>query len=163
MNRAITGHLKNALYDTALGDIKKAASYNSTIGAFILASCFIDHMAGFVYGRQTKKDDYKNFVRDYLPPIYDPSKLYEDLRCKLVHNYSEGGSYWLRANHAELHGQSENGKTIINLQNFIGDLETAFNKLMTKIKSQPSAMQMTIRRYNKIGLLCPGGLAIGKL
>jgi hypothetical protein len=163
MSQAIISHIKNSLYDMAFLDIKKASSGNSKIGAYILASCFIDYMAGFVCGRQATGRDYTDFVRNYLPPIYNPSKLYKDLRCKLVHNYSEGGFYWLKDDKPELHGQTESGRTIINLENFINDLENAFNKLMGEIQSEPSKKQKAIDRYNSIGLLCVGGLAPRKM
>jgi len=159
MDQAIIGHLKYALYDMAFLDIKRASSGKSEIGAFILASCFIDYIAGFVCGGETKPKDYKDFVRDYLPPVYDPSKLYKDLRCRLVHNYSEGGSYWLKDNQPQLHGQIVSGRTVINLEDFIDDLEDAFHKFMKKIQSDPTAKQKAIDRYNSIGLLCRGGVA----
>ncbi|MDQ7838806.1 MAG: hypothetical protein RDU59_10015 [Thermodesulfobacteriota bacterium] len=163
MSQAIINLIKNALYDGAFLDIKKASSGNSKIGAFILASCFIDYMAGFVCGRETKPKDYKDFVSHYLPSIYNPSKLYKDLRCRLVHNYSEGGSYWFKDNKPELHGKTMNGRTIINLENFIDDLGKAFNKLLEEIKSDPSRKQKAVDRYNSIGLLCVGGLAPRKM
>ena len=163
MNQAIIDHLQFALYDMAFLDIKRASAGNSKIGAFILASCFIEYMAGFVCGRETRRKDYKDFVRHYLPPVYDPSKLYTDLRCKLVHNYSEGGSYWLKDNQPQLHGQTVNGRTIINLENFVDDLENAFHRFMKQIQSDPSAKQKAIDRYNSIGLLCAGGLAPRKI
>jgi len=163
MNQAIIDHIKNALYKGAFLDIKNASSGNSKMGAFILASCFIDYMAGFVCGRQAKAKDYKNFVRHYLPPIYDPLKLYRDLRCKLVHNYSEGGFYWLKDAKPEFHGKTESGRTIINLENFISDLENAFNKFMKEIQSDPLKKQKAIDRYNSIGILCVGGLAPRKI
>ena len=159
MSQAIIDHIKNALYDGAFVDIKEASSGKSKTGAFILASCFIDYMAGFVCGRETKPKDYIDFVSHYLSSFYNPSKLYKDLRCKLVHNYSEGGFYWLKDDKPELHGQTESGRTIINLENFINDLEDAFNKLMGEIRSDPSKKQKAIDRYNSIGLLCVGGLA----
>lgn len=159
MSQAIIDHIKKALYNGAFLDIKKASSGKSNIGAFILASCFIDYMAGFVCGRETNRNDYIDFVSHYLPSIYNPSKLYEDLRCKLVHNYSVGGFYWLKDNKPQLHGQTESGRTIINLENFINDLEDAFNKLMGEIQSNPLKKQKAIKRYNSIGLLCVGGFA----
>ena len=114
-------------------------------------------------GEKQNRKDYKDFVRDYLPQLYDPSKLYTDLRCKLVHNYSEGGSYWLKDNQPQLHGQTVNGRTIINLENFVDDLENAFHRFMEQIQSDPSAKQKAIGRYNSIGLLCIGGLAPRKI
>jgi hypothetical protein len=141
-------------------DIKRASAGGSKMGAFILASCFIDYMAGFACGRETKGSDYKNFVSNYLPSIYEPQKLYSDLRCKLVHNYSEGGSYWFTDNNPQLHGKTENGRTIINLENFIDDLENALHKLLQEIQFNQSKKQTAINRYNSIGLLCVGGIVL---
>ena len=144
-------------------DIKKASAGGSKMGAFILASCFIDYMTGFVCGHETKGSDYKSFVTNYLPSVYDPSKLYKDLRCKLVHNYSEGGSYWFTDKKPHLHGQTESGRTIINLENFIDDLEDALRKLLEEIQRDPSIQKKAIDRYNAIGLLCIGGIAPRKV
>ena len=141
MNQDIISYIKNVLYNSAFLDIKKASSGNARMGAFILASCFIDYMAGFVCGRKATGKDYKDFVSHYLPPMYNRSKLYKDLRCELVHNYSEGGSYWFKDNNPELHGKVIDGRTIVNLENFIGDLENAFNKLMEDIQTDPLKKQ----------------------
>ena len=46
-------------------DIKRASAGKSKMGAFILASCFIEYMAGFVAGKETNREDYKKFVKDY--------------------------------------------------------------------------------------------------
>lgn len=80
--RVVIEHIKHALYDMAFLDIKKASSGSSKTGAFILSSCFIDYMAGFVCGKETTHKEYKDFVRQYLPH-YDPEKLWDDLRCTL--------------------------------------------------------------------------------
>jgi hypothetical protein len=161
-DKVVIDHIKHALYDLAFLDIKRASAGNSKTGAFILASCFIDHMAGFICGRETTRKDYKDFVRLYLPAIYEPSKLYTDLRCKLVHNYSEGGSYWLKHGQPQLHGKVVGSRTVINLENFLDDLEHAFHKVMKDIQHDPSVKASAISRYNSIGLLCVGGIATGK-
>jgi hypothetical protein len=136
-------------------DIKRASAGKSKMGAFILASCFIEYMAGFVAGKETNREDYKKFVKDYLPPLYDPEKFYTDLRCKLVHNYSEGGSYLFVDDKLNLHGHREqtSGKLIINLENFIDDLEVALNRLLIEIEQNGSRMKTAETRYKKIGLL----------
>jgi hypothetical protein len=162
MNSAIINHIKFALHDMAFLDIKKAISGKSKMGAFILASCFIDYMAGFVCGGETKSKDYQDFVRDYLPSIYNPLKLYKDLRCKLVHNYSEGGSYVFTDDKPQLHGQTANGRIIINLENFINDLNNALHKLLQEIESDPSKQEKAFRRYESIGLLGIGKLVKGR-
>jgi len=62
------------------------------MGAFILCSCLIDAIAGFRKGCDTDRYDYKGFIYKNMTS-YDKEKMYSDLRCKLVHSYSEGGSY----------------------------------------------------------------------
>jgi len=73
-----------SLKANALGDIKRASNEGSKMGAFILCSCLIDAMAGFVKGADTTRTDYMIFISNYLTK-YDPNSLYTDLRCKLVH------------------------------------------------------------------------------
>ena len=145
--------IKKGLYEMAFLDIKRASDGQSKMGAFILASCFIDQVAGFVKGGYTTRDDYKQFVKDYLPTLYDSEKLYTDLRCKLVHNYSEGGSYLFTNSSRDQHGREIHGKLIINLENFIEDLEAALRKLLDEIEDDPVKAANAERRLDEIGLL----------
>lgn len=134
-------------------DIKRASNGKSKMGAFILASCFIEYMAGFVVGRETKGEDYKQFVKDYLPNTYDPEKLYADLRCKLVHNYSEGGSYIFADGKPDLHGKNLGNKMVVNLENFVDDIECALKKVINELNSDSEKWEKAEQRYDKIGIL----------
>ena len=122
----------NSLTCCALGDIKKASSGGSKMGAFILCSCLIDAMAGFVKGADTIHTDFKNFVRDYLPS-YRPNELYHDLRCKLVHSYSEGGSYLFTDAKGHLHLQNS----------FVGRVERRETRLGKKSVGSKSTTRPT--------------------
>lgn len=153
MNETKLKHIKFALYDMAFLDIKRASAGQSKMGAFILASCFIEHMAGFIAGRETTNKDYKQFVKDYLPGLYDPERLYRDLRCKLVHNYSEGGSYMFVDAKPAWHGQKTGTKIVINLENFIDDLEAALRKMFTELDKDSGKQKKAEARYDKIGLM----------
>jgi hypothetical protein len=159
MNETKLKHIKFALYDMAFLDIKRASAGQSKMGAFILASCFIDYMAGFITGHKTTNKDYKQFVKDFLPPLYDPDKLYNDLRCKLVHNYSEGGSYIFVDAKPVLHGKKIDGKVVINLENFIDDLESALRKVFADLDTD-FGRQKAEYWYDKIGLLGLGQITI---
>jgi hypothetical protein len=141
-------------------DIKRASAGQSKMGAFILASCFIDYMAGFIAGRETTGKDYKQIVKDYLPSLYDPEKLYKDLRCKVVHNYSEGGSYIFVDAKPALHGQKVDSKIVINLENFIDDLEVALRKMFKDLDTVSGKQQNAEERYDKIGLLGIGRIIV---
>jgi len=145
--------IKRGLDDMALQDIRRASEGKAKMGAFILGSCFIEYLAGFRYGKKTTRRDYKNFVEQYLGPFYDAEKLYSDLRCKLVHNYSEGGSYIFVDAKPELHGKRYNDKVLVNLENFTDDLERAMRKLFSEIDSDPEIQALAKRRYAKLGIL----------
>lgn len=144
----------DSLKRCALGDIKKASTGGSKMGAFILCSCLIDAMAGFIKGADTERSDYKNFVRDYLSS-YVPENLYNDLRCKLVHSYSEGGSYLFVDAKSHLHLQINNGKTIINLENFIIDIENALSGFSRKLQdsNETTLRQNAIQRLDNNGII----------
>ena len=146
-------HIRHSLEEMAFKDIIRASEGKSKMGAFILGSCFIEYLAGFRYGKETTHDDYKNFIKEFLGDKYDAEKLYEDLRCKLVHNYSEGGSYEFTDAKAFLHKQPINNKIILNLENFIDDLKLALNDYFKKLETSDELLQLAIKRYNKVGLI----------
>jgi hypothetical protein len=92
-------------------------------------------------------------VKDYLPSLYDPEKLYKDLRCKIVHNYSEGGSYVFVDAKPALHKQMTGTRMIINQENFFDDLESAFHKVIKDLDTDLEIQNKAENRYDKIGLL----------
>lgn len=143
-----------SLHDMAFQDIKKASQGNAKMGAFILASCYIDYLAGFRYGVNEKGFYYSKFVKEYFHEKYDPSKLYHDLRCKLVHNYSEGGSYLFTDNHPERHNvEITDGRKMLNLENFLDDLENILNKYFEELRNDDDIYILALKRYNKFGIL----------
>lgn len=146
--------LWHSLHDMAFLDIQRASDGKSKMGAFILSSCFIEYLAGFRYGRETNSNDYKNFVKIYLNGKYDAEKLYRDLRCKLVHNYSEGGSYTFIDNHPELHKASTaDKKVVLNLENFISDIEDALQTYFNELRTNDTIFKLALDRYFKLNVL----------
>jgi hypothetical protein len=143
-----------SLTSNALGDVKRASGGGSKMGAFILCSCLIDAMAGFVKGADTTRTDYISFVRDYLTK-YDPNSLYTDLRCKLVHSYSEGGSYLFVDAKPQLHFTQQNSKTIINLEDFIADIEKSLETLRDKLSdvNEIALRQNAVTRFDANGII----------
>ena len=132
----------------ALGDIKRASSGGCKLGAFILSSCLIDAMAGFVKGQDTIRKDYINFVTRYMP-AYDGNKLYYDLRCKLVHSYSVGGSYIFLDAKPEHHMKISGTKIIINLENFVSDVENALKKFCKRLQN-PYETQLRLKALKRL-------------
>lgn len=146
--------LWNSLHNMAFLDIKRASDGKSKMGAFILSSCFIEYLAGFRYGKETTRDDYKLFISKYFKGKYNPDKLYTDLRCKLVHNYSEGGSYTFIDNRPELHKkETGDGKIILNLENFISDIEIVLKEYFEELKTDDSIFQLAIKRFLLLNIL----------
>jgi len=147
--------IATSLKDNALGDIEKASSGGSKMGAFILCGCLIEAIAGFIKGSDTYATDYKCFVCRYLTS-YDKEKIYMDLRCKLVHSYLEGGSYWFDDNNPANHLKARpDGKVVINLENFVTEIQIALNEYCEQLKdpANVSLRQKAIRRLDENGII----------
>lgn len=153
-DKEIIVKIKFSLKEMAFKDIEKASKGGSKMGAFILASCFIDCLAGFRYGRQATGKNYRDFVKEYMTDQYNPIKLYKDLRCKLVHNYSEGGSYMFVDGKPQIHQKkTKDNKTVLNLECFLHDLKAAMTKYFLELDSISNKVDLAIKRFKKIGLL----------
>jgi len=125
-----------------------------TIAEFILCSCLIDQLSGFRYNTNKVGKRYRQFVKDYLPS-YNHNELYEDLRNKLVHNYSVGSFYGLTRKATHLHLQKVNGVTLLNLENFISDLKSALDKYILELKKDSDIKRKALcwfSDYKIIGL-----------
>jgi hypothetical protein len=98
MTNELTKHISRVKtkYETwVLGSIKvtydatkDGAKESTPLAAFILVSCAIDFLAGFMCGitsfrpgRGESTANYKAFVKKYLPQ-YDPEDVYSNIRCQ---------------------------------------------------------------------------------
>jgi hypothetical protein len=147
--------ITDSLRDNALGDIKRASSGGAKMGAFILSSCLIDTIAGFMKGGDTTNADYKCFICKYMS-AYNKDDIYTDLRCKLVHSYSEGGSYWFTDNKRSLHlTKHTDGKTIVNLENFVEEIEAALTAYSTDLQntSNTALRANAVKRFDGNGVI----------
>jgi len=146
----------------ALGDIHRASAGASKIGAFILCSCLIDAISGFEKGSDTNGTDYTKFVGKRLK-AYNANNLYRDLRCKLVHSYSEGGSFSFVDGQSDLHGASHGSKTVINLENFIADITAALASFAADIRGADTALRTkALIRLNSNGVIRVGGAQVSQ-
>ena len=143
-----------SIKEMALGDVKRAMVGKSKIGAIILGSCLIDCLATFYYGDCSTKKNYKGFINKFLPQ-YNSQNFYKDLRCKLVHNYSEGGSYVFKDNKPNEHLKKykKSNKIIINLENFIEELEKIVDDYLKLITNDDVAYQNALKKIQSSGLL----------
>ena len=153
--------LDNYLFGWEYKDIERTSIHgDAKLAGFILGACFIDAMAGFYVGIDKKSmrsgsgKRFKDFVKKYMPK-YDAKKLYEDLRCGLVHSYAEGGSYvFTDANKAGFHfNTTPRGKIILNLEDFLCDLREAYNRLRHSILNDNKIFSKAKKRYLSMHLM----------
>lgn len=150
----IIDQITNSFLKYNLRDIKEINNntLDFTIAEFILCSCLIDQISGFRYDTDKVGKRYQQFVLDYLPN-YSPSELYEDLRNKLVHNYSVGGYYGLTRNNPNIHLQNVNGIKHLNLENFITDLEKSLQKYISQLNNDPDIRKNALCWYSKYKII----------
>ncbi len=157
----IIDQIEHSLRNYSLRDIKLISSQDTVIASFILCSCFIEHICTFRYGMSKLLGDkeFTNFVSDYLnrdyPEKYDAKKLRSDLRNKLVHNYSLGETYALVMGQHHLHLQKHNETVIfLNLENFIIDLERAFNLYIEELRSNTDDFrELALKAFDKVKII----------
>lgn len=145
--------VKRQLSEWAFEDIKRASNGGSKMGAFILASCLIDYLACFRFNKESSGKIYKKYCQIYMP-AYNSEDLYVAFRCKLVHNYTEGGKYAFTDNKPMLHlALQQNGQILLNLENFLIDIEDGMHKFFEEIEDDKMLKERMVKRYKKVGLL----------
>jgi hypothetical protein len=142
--------IKNSLSNLAFADVKMASNGGAKMGAFILASCFIDYIAGFYYGHKADRSDYINFTNKYLKK-YDGDKIYYSVRNGLVHNYFVERDYVFSDKGADGPnlGKYKNGKIVLNLEDFLSDIESAMNKYFKALDRDNELRKRAIKRFKR--------------
>lgn len=152
--------LDSSFLKIALGDIKRAShiEVNTTLAVFILGSCLIEALAGFRFG-QTRPDQkgsgdrFRKFVKEYLGQ-YDEKDLWKSLRCGLVHSYAEKGKYIFVNKKPLLHFKKhKNGRLIVNDENFVKDLEAAYQQFKKSILNDGTIFLNAEKRLKSLGLM----------
>jgi len=133
------------------------------MGAFILASCYIDYLAWYYSGKKGVGQRYRQFVKRFLK-MYNPDDLYESLRCKLVHNYSEGGKYEFTHKKHRFHLKASQlqGRTVVNLDDFLKELENARDQYFNLVDSDVTLKRRLIEKYKHTGILGPSPIDMAK-
>ena len=150
----ILNTIENSFRSFALRDIQVLRTCNPPvpIAVFILGVCLIDQLAGFRFNSGATKARFMDFVKTYMPG-YNAESLAEDLRNKLVHNYSIGNeAYVLSDELSGFHLQpiDPNSKSkVLDLSSFIADLEKAIEDYMGEIRSNPECRNNAIQWYSQ--------------
>ena len=133
----------------ALRDIK--VNIQNPIAAFILISCFIDQMAAYAYNTQIGQagSNYRKFITDYFKS-YDPLKLWENLRCALVHNYTISPNFALSSEpHPDSPVTGNISANDFTATEFIKELETALTDLSVDLRDHTSQIRTdALAKYN---------------
>jgi hypothetical protein len=148
--------LDQYIFGWAYKDIERASvKGEAKLAGFILGACFIDTLAGFYFGinRSMSKNNsgkrFTTFVKKYLKR-YNAEKLWEDLRCGLVHSYAEGGTYvFTDANKAGYHfNKIKDGRILLNLEDFCADLREAYRLYRNDILINDKIYAKALRRLD---------------
>lgn len=149
----------NNYRDMALGDIQRAMDGRAMLGAIILAACCIDYLARV---NAAASDQNTNHVRSRFESFvgafmlsYNPVKLYEDLRCDLVHAYSGGKDYVYVYGHRPWHLQidQQRGKLIINVESFVHDVISAYDQFRVALLTDINKTSKAANFLRKEGFL----------
>lgn len=153
--------LDDSLFGWEYKQIEQASILGTAkLAGFILGACFIDAMAGFyagIDGEESKRgagERFKQFVKKYLQK-YDEEKLWEDLRCGLVHSYATGDTYaFTDANKAGFHfNRTQQDRIILNLEDFCADLREAYKNFRNDILTYNDIFLKAKKRYESMGLM----------
>jgi len=135
---------------------------DAEIPALITGLAIIDYLAGFYAGRQSKKEDYIEFMHQYFPSTYRPflEYIYHNLRCGMLHNLvamnpwkDANISFLIASNHSN-HLMPESDKTIFSVKTFLEDIRRSWWKfahtLIMKGDLNPELVTKFHRRFNKL-------------
>jgi hypothetical protein len=156
-----THEVKDKYETWVLGSIKmtygatKSFEEGSTpLAAFILISCAIDFLAGFMCGITSfqprpgeSSTNYKAFVTRYLTQ-YEPADVYTHIRCRLAHNYSIGGNVALTHLNPGAHDpRGTRGQKIINFEDFFTDFQGAASTYFNDLATDTTLQAEFVKRF----------------
>jgi len=120
-------------------------------------------MAGFYAGVDKKSvkvksgKRFKDFIKKYLPDRYDSNKLWEDLRCGLVHSYAVPETYvFTDANKMGQHFyKTKDRKILLNLEDFLKEIGNAYKSLRRDILKDKKIFNNAKKRAISMGIMLP--------
>jgi hypothetical protein len=150
--------VRAVFHHAAIGEIRRSIDHIK-IGSAILSFCALDFLSALDAGVRSSKKTFKGFCGQYLTSVnsqYDPKKLW-NTRCRLVHNYSLKGVYyvsWEQGVPAHLTTPTGLSSPVLVLEKFIDDIEVAGGLLFLRTLTDES---VAIRVLTQAGRAEPLG------
>lgn len=142
--------------DWVFGPIDRLVYGQDALIGFIFMACAIDYLAGFWYGKSTKKTAYTDFIDQYFPKgRYDAMGLYDSLRNGLVHLFTiKNRKYALTHNNPHLHLEvAASGQIFLNAGGLRDDLHAAKERYFNDVEARADLLDRLLKRYNREGFL----------
>lgn len=141
-----------------IGPINRLVDTQDALIGFIFMACVIDYLAGFWWGKSTKRQvetAYTGFIDEYFQKgRYDAAGLYDSLRNGLVHMFTiKNKKYALTHNNPGFHLVDRNGQIILNAGDFRDDLIAAKERYFGDVDAKPNLLDKALDRYNRDGFL----------
>lgn len=149
---------QKAFTNFVVRDVEKSLKVDLEVGTIILVTIGIECISGYYAGKESNRQTFVNFTRDFLP-IYAPhaDNIYACIRDGLAHDYIikdvRGKSFRFTRDKGEAHLTAVEGNPewfYINREIFAQDFLAAqfayFKELHTNIDLQKKAMQRLKKR-----------------
>ncbi len=151
---ATIAKVKKTLEEDAWQDVIYASEHGTRMGGFILASIYIDYLAGYFGGEGDNRELYIGFIKKFMPQ-YNAEDIWMSMRCQLVHNYSERGSFEFTDGKPERHLKPSRlkGRLILNIESFLEDIKNARDGYFELVQADKRIRDKLVRRYHKYGIL----------
>lgn len=155
------GRVIRYLHDDVFREASRAVNLGLDLSSLLISFSIVEYLAGFYAGRQSKAEDFINFINDFFPEKYRPfsSSIYEQLRNGLVHNLTLLNP-WLTSNHefiiennSEDHLSQRDKKVVISIKHFLYDIMIAHGLhsylIVMKPRDYPDLIKNFEKRFNK--------------
>jgi len=148
------------------GPIDRLVTSQDALIGFIVMACAIDYLAGFWWGRDTKRNvklAYTGFIDAYFPKgRHDARGLFDSLRNGLVHMFTiKNKKYALIHNMPDMHLKNDTaGRIILNAADFRDDLVAARDKYFDEVETNSDLLDKLWDRFNRDGFLVSGSVQV---
>jgi hypothetical protein len=141
-------YLEDGFRRVQLADIKRAHECDVRAGTFVLCAAFIDALA-LAYGHESGATGDEGKWNVFVGRFFSTETRtalrghFEGFRCMLLHDFSASG-FALTHGHPELHLKVKNGLTVLNREDFVAEVEAAFERFRAEVISNDELGQRAL-------------------